>query len=178
MITSNNDTHHLPWGIMLAANRASSKALPVTLDRPGGSSRLDILASSYFSAGVAIAARAAGNLGAAYSNLTATNDGKANRFHGPGSRRMLAAISSLWERPRLRIALGLVLIVLVILYGLISLYMARGVTTAERNEQEGPSGRLRAGVGGRGVSTAGRRASTERVVSFKGKGLMAETGRT
>lgn len=49
---------------------------------------------------------------------------------------MLTVICSLWERPRLRIALGLILMVLVVLYGLISFYMARGVTTAERNQQE------------------------------------------
>lgn len=36
----------------------------------------------------------------------------------------------------MRITLGLILVVLVILYGLISFYMARGVTTAERNQQE------------------------------------------
>ncbi len=47
-----------------------------------------------------------------------------------------ASIRSLWVRPRLRIALVLILTALVVLYGLISFYMARGVTTSERIEQE------------------------------------------
>ena len=37
---------------------------------------------------------------------------------------------------RLRIAIVVILTVLVVLYGLISFYMARGVTTSERNPQE------------------------------------------
>ena len=49
---------------------------------------------------------------------------------------MLMVIRSLWVRPRLRIAIAVILTLLVVLYGLISFYMARGVTTAERNQQE------------------------------------------
>ncbi len=49
---------------------------------------------------------------------------------------LIANIRSLWRRPRLRIALIVILAALVVLYGLISFYMARGVTTAERNPQE------------------------------------------
>ena len=48
----------------------------------------------------------------------------------------MSVIRSLWVRPRLRIAIVVILTVLVVLYGLISFYMARGVTTSERNPQE------------------------------------------
>ena len=48
----------------------------------------------------------------------------------------MSVIRSLWVRPRLRIAIVVILTVLVVLYGLISFYMARGVTTAERKAQE------------------------------------------
>lgn len=48
----------------------------------------------------------------------------------------MTVLRSLWARPRLRIGLALILAALVILYGLICFYMARGVTTSERKPQE------------------------------------------
>lgn len=48
----------------------------------------------------------------------------------------MTIMRSLLMRPRVRLALAIILLVLVILYGLISFFIAQGVTTAERNPQE------------------------------------------